>query len=127
MLKNGHARLTGDRASHERLAGAGRADQEHATRDARAERVELLRVLEELDDFLELGLGLVHAGHVVERDDGLVAEEHPGTALAKGERLVIGALRLSHHEEDEAADDEQRQQAGQQEPEPRGVGLRLRA
>ena len=78
-----HAGLTGDGAGHQRLAGAGRPDEQHAARDARAERVELLRVLEELDDFLELGLGLVDAGHVVERDDGLVAEEHPGAALAE--------------------------------------------
>ena len=78
-----HAGLTGDGAGHQRLAGAGRPDEQHAARDARAERVELLRVLQELDDFLELGLGLVDAGHVVERDDGLVAEEHPGAALAE--------------------------------------------
>ena len=121
-----HAGLTGDGAGHQRLAGAGRADQQDAARDAGAERVELLRVLEELDDFLELRLGLVHAGHVVERDDGLVAEEHPGAALAEREGLVIGALGLAHHEEDEAADDEQRQQARQQQPEPRRVGRRHR-
>ena len=77
------AGLAGDRAGHQRLAGAGRSDEQHAARDARAERVELLRVLEELDDFLELGLGLVDAGHVGERHDGLVAEEHPRAALAE--------------------------------------------
>ena len=60
-----HAGLTGDGAGQQRLAGAGRPDQQHAARDARAERVELLRVLQELDDFLELRLGLVDAGHVV--------------------------------------------------------------
>ena len=122
-----HARLARDRASHQRLAGARRADEQHAARDARAERVELLRVLQELDDFLELGLGLVHAGHVVERDDGLVAEEHPGAALAEAEGLVIGALGLSHHEEDEAADDEEGQEPGQQQPQPGRVGRRVGA
>ena len=120
-----HAGLTGDGAGHQRLAGAGRPDEQHAARDARAERVELLRVLQELDDFLELRLGLVDAGDVGERDDGLVAEEHPGPALAEAEGLVIGALGLAHHEEDEAADDEQRQQPGEQEPEPRRVGRGL--
>ena len=121
-----HAGLTRDGASHQGLAGAGRPDEQHAAGDARAERVELLGELQELDDLLELGLGLVDAGHVRERDDGLVAEEHARPALAEAERLVIGALRLAHHEEDEATDDEQRQDRGQQQPEPRGVGCRRR-
>ncbi len=82
-------------------------------------------IFEELDDFLELGLGLVDAGHVVERDDRLVAEEHPRPALAEAEGLVIGALGLSHHEEDEPADHDQWQDRGQHEPEPRRVGGRL--
>ena len=116
-----HAGLTRDGASHQGLAGAGRPDEQHAARDARAERVELLGELQELHDFLELGLGLVDAGHVGERDDGLVAEEHARPALAEAEGLVIGALRLSHHEEDEAADDEQRQDRGQQQAEPRRI------
>ena len=117
-----HARLTGDRASHQRLAGARRADEQHATRDARAERVELLGELQELDDLLELGLGLVDAGHIGERHHGLVAEEHPRAALAEREGLVIRALRLAHHEEDEAADDQQWQYGGEQQAQPRRVG-----
>ena len=121
-----HAGLAGDGAGQQGLAGAGRADQQHAARDARAERVELLRVLQELDDFLELRLGLVDAGDVVERHDRLVAEEHPGAALAEAEGLVIGALGLAHHEEDEAADHEERQQPGEQQAEPRRVGDGLR-
>ena len=125
MREERHAGLAGDGPRHQRLAGAGRPDEQHAARDARAERVELLRVLQELDDFLELGLRLVDAGHVGERHDGLVAEEHPGPALAEAEGLVIRALGLAHHEEDEAADDEDRQQAGEDDAEPRGVGRLL--
>src|SRR5204862_7342297 len=34
-----HARLAGDRPRHQRLARARRADEEHAARDPRAERV----------------------------------------------------------------------------------------
>ena len=75
-------------------------------------RVELLRVLQELDHLGQLLLGLVHAGHVVEGHDGLVAEEHARAALAEAHGLVIGALRLAHHEEDEPADQEHRQQRG---------------
>ena len=64
-----HAGLAGDGPRHERLAGSGRAHEQHAARDARAERVELLGVLQELDDLLELRLGLVDARDVRERDD----------------------------------------------------------
>src|SRR3954468_19861542 len=72
-----HTGLTGHGPRHQRLAGTRRADEQHAARDARAERVELLGKLQELDDFLELGLGLVDARDISERDHGLVAEEHP--------------------------------------------------
>ena len=62
------AGLAGDRAGEQRLAGAGRAVEQHALGDARAERLELLRVLQELLDLLELLDRLVHAGDVLERD-----------------------------------------------------------
>ena len=83
MREEGHAGLAGDGPGQQRLAGARRPDQQHAARDARAERVELLRVLEELDDFLELRLGLVDAGHVVERDVGLLPRNIRARLLPK--------------------------------------------
>ena len=70
MLKNGHPGLAGHGARQQRLARAGRPDQEHAAWDPRPERVELLGVFQELHDLLQLGLGLVDARHVRERDDG---------------------------------------------------------
>ena len=106
--EEGHAGLARDGAGEQRLAGAGRADEQHAARDARAERGELLRVLEELDDFLQLFLGLVHAGDVDEGDGRLVAGEHAGAALAEAHRLGVGALRLAHHEEE----DQRRRRSG---------------
>ena len=68
---------------------------------------ELLRLLEELDDFLELLLGFLRAGHVRKGDGGLVAREDPRPALAEGHGLVIGALRLAHDHQEEAADEQQ--------------------
>ena len=115
--EEGHAGLAGDGAREQRLAGAGRADEQHAARDARAERVELLGVLEELDDLLELRLGLVDAGHVVEGDDRLVAQEHARPALAEAHRLVVGALRLAEHEEEDGADEDDRQGRREQDAE----------
>ena len=64
--EEGHARLAGDGPRQERLAGAGRAEQQHALGDARAELLELLGVLEELLDLVQLLDGLVGAGHVLE-------------------------------------------------------------
>ena len=97
MLKKGTPASPATARAMQRLAGAWRAHEEHAARDARAEGVELLGVLQELHDFLELRLGLVDPGHVVEGDDGLVAEEHPGPALAEADRawlLVPWAWRI---------------------------------
>jgi len=50
--EEGHASLPGDGAGHERLAGAGRADHQHALGNARAKLDELVRLPEELDDLL---------------------------------------------------------------------------
>ena len=61
----GRARGVGDSLGEQRLAGAGRPVEEDALRDARAEDGEALRVLEEVDDLLELGGGLVDARDVV--------------------------------------------------------------
>ncbi len=116
--EEGHPGLAGDRAGHQGLARARRAHEEDAARDAGAEGVELLGVLEELHDLLELRLRLVDAGHVRERDDGLVAEEHPGPALAEAHGLVVRALGLAHHEEEEPADQQHRQQRADEQADP---------
>ena len=63
-----HLGLAGDRLGEQRLAGAGRADHQHAARDAAAELLELLRVAQEVDQLLDLFLGLVAAGDVGEGD-----------------------------------------------------------
>ena len=63
-----HVGLAGDRLGQQRLAGAGRADEQHALGNAAAERLVLLRRLEEIDDLAQLGDGLVDAGHVLEGD-----------------------------------------------------------
>ena len=47
----------------------GRPDQQHALRDAAAERREAARLAQEVDDLLDLVLGLVDAGDVLEGDD----------------------------------------------------------
>src|SRR5262249_3933928 len=58
-----HAGLAGDGAGQQGLARAGWADQEHALGDPTPQPLKLLRVLEELDDLLELRLGVLQPGH----------------------------------------------------------------
>src|SRR5262249_6296621 len=59
-----NVRLAGDRLGEQRLAGAGRTDEQHALGNLAAELLELLRILEEVDDLAQLFLRLVDTGHV---------------------------------------------------------------
>ena len=97
------ARLVGDRLREQRLAGAGRPVEEEALRDARAEPREPLRVAEEVDDLLELGLRVLDAGDVRERHRRL--------------RVRLGHLRLDpRHQLDRPPDqdDEDREEDDRQ-------------
>ena len=51
--------FAGDGAGQQGFAGSGRPDQEHALGDASAELLELLRLAQELDDLVQLFLGLI--------------------------------------------------------------------
>src|SRR6266567_1378829 len=76
-------------APEERLTGAGRPVEQNTLGDARAERLELLRVLEELLDLLQLFDRLVDAGDVLEADLRRV-RRHPLRARLP-ERHDLGA------------------------------------
>ena len=83
-----HARLARDRAGEQRLAGAGRADQQRALGNLAAEPRELGRVLQELDDLLQLLARLVDAGDVVEGDLAFLLRQHLRAALAEAHRAA---------------------------------------
>ena len=59
--------LTGDGPRQQRLPRSRRAHEQDALRNAAAQLLELLRLLQELDDFLQLFLRFVDAGDVLER------------------------------------------------------------
>ena len=111
-----HAGLAGDRAREQRLARAGRPVEEHALGDARAERLELLRVLEELLDLVQLLDRLVHAGDVLEGDLRRVGRHALGAALAEAHHLRAAALHLVHQEDPEAEEEDERQQVREDRP-----------
>src|SRR5262245_1651794 len=118
-------RLAGNRAGQQCLAGSRRAHQEDALRNAPAKFLELLRLLEELDDFLELFLRFVDAGDVLERHFLLRTRRELRLALAERQRLVAAALHLPH-EEDPEADHEQDRRPRIEQRRPRTRGWLLR-
>src|SRR5262249_33846676 len=78
-----HVRFARDRARQQRLAGSGRSHQEHALRNASAELLELLRLLEKLDDLLQFFLCFIDTGDVLERHLLLRARRQLRLALAE--------------------------------------------
>ena len=113
-----HVGLAGNGAREQRLARSRGAHQQDALGNAAAELLELLRLAQELDDLLELVLGLVDAGDVLERHLLLRAGRQLRLALAERQRLVAAALHLAH-EEDPEADQQQDRRPGVQQSRPR--------
>ena len=111
--EEGHLGLTGHRLGEQRLAGARRAHEQGALGDLGTEVGVLLRVLQEVHDLLELLLGLIEPGHIVEGDVGaLAALEDLGPALADVEDLATGssaATDAAHHEHPDGDHDAQEQ------------------
>ncbi len=124
--EEGHVGFARDGARGQRLAGAGRADQQHAARNPAAELLELLRVAQELDDLLQVFLGLVDAGDVLEGDAARRLGQKLGLRLAEAHRLAGAALHLAGHVDPQAQEQEDRQDAGDDRQQPVvAVGRRL--
>jgi hypothetical protein len=119
-----HARLAGDRAREQRLAGTGRPDQQHALGNATAQPRELLGLAQEGDDLLELDLRLLHARHVLEGDAVLILREQARARLAEAHRLAAARLHLSDEEDPEADEEEQREPHDEDLPPEAAFGLR---
>src|SRR3990172_13070806 len=109
-----HAGLAGHRLREQRLSSTGGPYQKDALGNASTQRGELLGVLQKLNNFLQLFLGLVHASHVQERDARPRAAEHTGAALAEVERLVVRSLSLPQEEEDNGEDDDDREEVDEE-------------
>jgi hypothetical protein len=120
-----HVRLPGDSAGGQGLAGAGRADEEHAAGDAAAEALELLGIAEELDDLLEILLGLVDAGDVLEGDAAMRLGEELRLRLAEPHCPPGAALHLARQEDPGAEEQREGQDVAEEDDEP-GGRVRLR-
>ncbi len=107
--EEGHAGFAGNCLGQQGFARAGRADQQHALRDARPELDEFLRFLQELDYFLQFILGFVDPGYIFEGDGGMFAAEHARLGFSKGHGSIIAALRLAENEPEQAPEQDHRQ------------------
>ena len=107
--EEGHARLAGDGARQQGLAGARRADQQGALGNLAAQALELARIFQEVDDFGQLVLGFVDPGHVLEGDAVLVLGQQAGLGLAEAHGPARPALHLTHEEDPHAHQQQDRQ------------------
>ena len=103
-----HLGLAGDGPGQQRLAGARRADQQHALGNAAAQRGVLLRILQELDDLAQLLLGFVDAGDVLEGDLDVILGVDLGLAAGEGHDAALAAHpphqeRPQRHEQQDRA------------------------
>ena len=117
-----HARLARDRAGEQRLAGAGRAVEQHALGDLGAHGLELGGLLQELLDLAELLDRLLTPRDVAERRLGHVLGDQLG--LGAGElhdALAAAALDLVHQEDEEEHDEREGQQRGEDRAEQAGL------
>ena len=120
--KKGTPGLAGDGAGEQRLAGAGRAVEQDALGDAGAERLEFLRVLEELLDLVQLLHRLVDPGDVAEGDFRRV-DRHPlRFRFAEVHHPRAAALHLVHQEDPEAEEEDEGQDVGEQREQARAAG-----
>ena len=104
--EEGNARFAGDGFGEEGLARSRGAVEQDPLGDLAAQLLKFRRILQKLNDFTELFLGLVAAGHVRERDLGFLAGLELGFAAAEGHRLLAAALHLADHQEPEKEEDQ---------------------
>ena len=93
--------FAGDRARQKRFSGSRRADEQYAFRNAAAQFLEFLRLLQKVDDFLQLFLGFLDAGDIFKRHLLLMCRQQPRPALSEGQGFVAAALHLAHEEDPE--------------------------
>ncbi len=108
-----HIGFAGDGTGQQRLTSAGRPHQQHALGDLATQALELLRVLQEFDDFLKFAFSFIDAGDILERHASLFFRQQPRSTFAKAHRPAAARLHLAHEEHPDA-DQQQHREPGQQ-------------
>ena len=104
-----HVRLTGDGLCKQSLTGSRRAHHQNALGDLAAELLKLLRVFKKFDDLLQLFLGFVNTGDVLERHAFLLVVEQLCLRFAKAQGLVAAGLHLPQRECEKSDQEKERQ------------------
>ena len=121
MVKNGTLASPATARAISVLPVPGRADEQHAARNASAEALEFSGVAQELDDLLQILLRLVDTGDVFKRDATMRLRQQLRARLAEAERLAARALHLTRQENPHADQRNERQPRNEQRDEPRNV------
>ena len=100
------------------LPEPGGPEQQRALRDPPAQPLELLRLLQELDDLLQLLLGLVAAGDVLERDLGRGLEQHACALVLPNLSAALPPACIWRSTNSHGAEDQHQRQPGEQHREP---------
>ena len=116
-----HLGLAGDGLGQQGLAGTGRADHQHAARNAAAELLELGGIAQEVDQFGDFFLGFLAAGDIGEGDGVVGLIQHARLALAEGEGAAAPAALHLAHEEDPDADQQQHREPGNEDAHQEGL------
>ncbi len=103
----------------------GGPTSKHAARNPAAEPLKLLRIAQKLDDLLQIFLGLVDAGDILERDAAMRLRQQFRLGLAEAHGLPAGPLHLPGQEDPDAEEGEQRQAVDEKRHEP-AVAVRRR-
>jgi hypothetical protein len=117
-----HARLAGDCAGEQGLAGAGGPEEQHPPGDLGPHRLELRGVLQVVLDLLQFLDRLVDAGDVTEGGLGLVLGHRLVAAAPELHHAPPAPLGAVHHEQQDAPDEQHRQDDGDERADQR-VGL----
>lgn len=108
-----HLGFARDRLGQQGLTGSGRTDHQNTARNTAAQALELTRIAQELDEFMNLFLGFITASDIGKGSLDLVFGKQACLALAEAHRaaLATGATLHLPHEEHEHGNDHQNREA----------------
>src|ERR1700734_2365778 len=109
MVKNGTLASPAMGRASNVLPVAGGPNKGPAPGIAPAEPLEFCRIAQKFDDLLQIELGFVDAGDILEGDAAMRLGEELGAALAEAGRLAAGALQLTRQQNPQATKRDERQ------------------